>query len=114
MSGFNPVASAKHCANREKAQTQPEFLKLCFKSHCHSGWIPFGGPSIDFVVNRPRCRGGAALARAASGARAIARSVRLLPRTETLALHSCQLSVAHRGPRTERCAVRTLFRLLRS
>src|SRR5713101_5050462 len=51
---------------------------------------------------------------AARGAGAIARSVRLLQGTETPALHPRQLSVAHRGPRTARCAARTSFRLLRS
>src|SRR5262249_14545971 len=88
--------------------------KVVLQKPCHSRWIPFDGASIDLLINRPRCCGDAVVARAASGARAIARSVRLLPRTESLALHSWQLSVAHRGPRTERCAVRTLFRLLRS
>ena len=51
---------------------------------------------------------------AARGGRAIARPVRLLPRTETLALYPYQLSVAHRGRRTAQCAAQTSFRLLRS
>ena len=69
--------------------------------------------SIDVVLNQPPCPG-AAVARAAHGARAIARSVRLLVRTETLALYSRQSSVAHRGLRMPPCAARTSFHLLRS
>src|SRR5262249_35472493 len=57
---------------------------------------------------------GAAAGGAPRGARAIARSVRLLARTEILALYSRRLSVAHQDPQMPRCAARTLFRLLQS